>query len=193
MSKQTGYTWQPWGQTIRVVGPDGFLCVINPSGDADAGVPCRKDRDTAELIVAALNTYNPQVPQWAPDGMLLDQYGQYLAEWPEADSDGTIRIRDEHGNSVEVLRRTDEGADGARWRELRNLMPDDALYFQPDEAGDPDSPASSIRSYEVYRNYENASRAHPGCDILAFTGCDIEQPKFLDVENPKLFWNTEEE
>jgi len=129
-----------------------------------------------------------------PDGINLDVEGRLLAEWPDATLDATIRVKDEHGNTVELVSRTDEGGDGARWEELRDLMPDDALYFQPDEAGDPDcgTSASSINSYDVYRNFDNAQKAHPDCEILAFTMSEIEEPKFLDVPNPKLHWNKPE-
>jgi len=129
-----------------------------------------------------------------PDGVNLDVEGRFLAEWPEADPEGTIRVKDEHGNTVETVSRTDEGVDGARWKELRDLMPDDALYFQPEDAGDPDcgTSAATIKSFQVYRDYENAEKAHPDCEILGFGMQEIEQPKFLDVKEPKLHWNEPE-
>lgn len=127
-----------------------------------------------------------------PDGINLDVEGRLLAEWP--DTEGTIRVKDEHGNTTELLNRTDEGTDEARWKELRDLMPDDALYFQPDGAGDPDcgTSAANIMSYQVYRDYENAEKAHPDCEILGFVMDEIEGPKFLDVKEPKLHWNKPE-
>lgn len=129
-----------------------------------------------------------------PDGINLDVEGRLLAEWPDADEDGTIRVKDEHGNTVECAKRTDEGVGRARWEELRDLMPDDALYFQPEEAGDPDcgTSAANIKSYDVYRNFDNAQKAHPDCEILAYTMSEIEEPKFLDVKEPKLHWNKPE-
>lgn len=131
---------------------------------------------------------------WQPDGVNLDVEGCLLAEWPDADEEAAIRVKDEHGNTVECAKRTDEGVGGARWKELRDLMPDDAIYFQPEDAGDSDcgTTAANINSYDVYREYENAVKAHPDCEILAYVQAEIEEPKFLDVQNPKLFWNKPE-
>jgi hypothetical protein len=148
---------------------------------------CRKH---AEKFAEIFDEY---LSPWEPDGVPLDADGRLLAQWPDTDADATIRVKDEHGNNVEIVRRT-EGADLARWNELRALMPDDALYFQPDEAGDPEcgTTAATLNSFDVYRDFENAEAAHPDCEILAYSGADIEEPTFLDVEQPKLFWNKAE-
>ena len=70
-------------------------------------------------------------------------------------------------------------------RKGRDLMPDDALYLQPDGAGDQEcgTSAATLNSFDVYRSFENAQKAHSECEIFAFSGADIEEPRFLDVEN----------
>lgn len=146
---------------------------------------CRKHAETFADI------FDEYLSPWEPEGVPLDADGRLIAEWPDTDADATIRVKDEHGNTVEIVRRTEKGAEGARWKELRALMPDDALYFQPDKAGDPDcgTSAATLNSFDVYRDLENAQTAHPDCEIVAYTGADIEEPTFLDVVQPKLFWN----
>lgn len=99
-----------------------------------------------------------------------------VVKFPDTDADCTIRIVDEHGNTVDVIRMGDPD-----WQELRNLFPDDALYFQPEDAGED---GSTINSFHVYRDHENAVQAHPDGDIQAYSFADIEKPVFLDVDNP---------
>jgi len=99
--------------------------------------------------------------------------GGYIA-YP--DEDGVIRRKDKDGNTEEVRYHTEDD-----WAEWRDLFPDDALYFQPEDAGDD---GSTIKSFDVYRHLENAEKAHPDVEILVYTFCDIEKPRFLDVENP---------
>lgn len=73
----------------------------------------------------------------------------------------------------------------SRWKELREFLPDDAVYFQPEGAGEDNSgSAADIASYEVYRDFETAQGNHPDCRILAYTKCQIGDPVFLDVETP---------
>jgi hypothetical protein len=97
------------------------------------------------------------------------------------DDEGTIRRRDVHGNCEEVRHMDDED-----WQEWRDLFADDALYFQPEDAGDHDAgtSAATITSYQVYRDFANAKKAHPDCEIGGFIWDEIEKPTFLDVENP---------
>lgn len=97
------------------------------------------------------------------------------------DNNGDIRRIDSNGNTEEV-----RGIGDPDWKEWRDLFPDDALYFQPEGAGDPDcgTSAASINSFDVYRIRENAEQAHSDCEILGFTFTDIEKPVFLDVEKP---------
>lgn len=123
-----------------------------------------------------------------PEGIFLKDLS--FAEWPTFD--GKICIRDNRGNTKRTISR--DGEDAARWKEIRDLMPDDALYFQPDEAGDPDcgTSAATIKSFDVYRDYENAKKAHPDCEIMTFIMYDIEDPRFLDVKEPKLAWNNQD-
>ena len=103
-------------------------------------------------------------------------------EFPDVDCEGTIRRRDKDGNCEEVRRIEDTD-----YEEWRDLFPDDQLYFQPEGAGDHiqhAGTASKINSYQVYRNLGNALKAHPDCEIEAFTGDDIGKPNFLDVGKP---------
>ena len=100
--------------------------------------------------------------------------GGYIA-FP--DSDGDIRRYDSHGNCEDVKNPGDDG-----YEEWRDLFADDALYYQPEGAGDE---GSSIKSYQVYRHLANARAAHPNDDILSFNNDDVQQPKFLDLSNPE--------
>lgn len=104
--------------------------------------------------------------------------GGYIA-FP--DTDGTIRRRDSNGNCEDVRNPGDDD-----YNDWRDLFPDDALYYQPDKAGDVGcgTSAEEIRSFQVYRNRGTAEKAHPDCHILTFANDDIQQPKFLDVHNP---------
>lgn len=143
-------------------------------------------------------TIMDQKSMWTEDGVLLDLEGKMRADWPNCDNDScVIVVKNEHGDMVEQVSRDDFGVDGARWQELRDLMPDDALYFQPDHAGDDDweTSAADIKSYDVYRDYQNAVDNHPDCEILIFCGEDIQNPRFLDIKqrSPKLFWNDDED
>jgi hypothetical protein len=145
-------------------------------------------RSHAEKFATLFDDY---LSPWESHGMPLDADGRLFVEWPDGD---TIRVKDEHGNTVEVVEAFDDPVEKARWKELRDLMPDDALYYQPDRAGDPDcgTTAASISSFQVYRNFENAVAAHPDCEILIYNRDDIAEPAFIDVENPKLFWSKAE-
>lgn len=131
-----------------------------------------------------------------PDGVYLDE--TRFANWPDTDGSNTIRVQDEHGDAVErVDRDSNDPVEQARWQELRDLMPDDALYFQPEGAGDVDDDevpedVRQLPSYAVYRNYDNAAKAHPNSEILGYQFAEIEEPKFMDVETPTLYWNEEE-
>jgi hypothetical protein len=95
------------------------------------------------------------------------------------DGNGDIRRIDDDGNSVEVRGVGDPG-----WDEWRDLFPDAALYFRPEGSGHPEcgTSAAGISSFDVYRNRENAERAHPDCEIQGCTFSGIEKPVFLDVE-----------
>lgn len=149
---------------------------------------CRKHAEEFANSFTEAGYFSP----WLPEGVDLDADGRLQLQWP--DSDGEMRVLDEHGNTVELVRMYDEDPiEQVRWQELRDLLPDDALYFQPENAGDDgETSAADIKSFQVYRNRENAEKAHPDCDILAYTGAEIEEPTFLDVPNPKLFWNKPE-
>lgn len=126
---------------------------------------------------------------WQTDG--FDLSDEYFCLWP--DNSGTIRVIDSDGNKAQILEMDNE-EDAPRWKELRDMMPDDALYFQPEGAGDEDAgTASKIKSYEVYRDRANCEKAHPDCETLAFCWDDIEEPKFLDVPNPVLFGGESDE
>ena len=98
------------------------------------------------------------------------------------DDNGDIRRIDDNGNTEEV-----RGIGDSDWDEWRDLFPDDALYFQPEDAGAPDcgTTAANINSFDVYRNRAKAEEAYPDCEILGFTFDDIEKPVFVDVEEPK--------
>ena len=100
------------------------------------------------------------------------------------DDDGDIRRIDSHGNSDEVRSIGDPG-----WDEWRDLFPDDALYFQPEGAGDPNcgTSAATINACDVYRSRQNAETAHPDCEIFTYTVDHfhrVKQPVFLDVDVP---------
>jgi hypothetical protein len=100
--------------------------------------------------------------------------GGYIA-FP--DSDGDIRRYDSQGHCEDIKNPGDDG-----YEEWRDLFADDALYYQPEGAGDE---GSDIKSYQVYRHLTNARAAHPNDDILSFNDADIQQPKFLDLSNPE--------
>jgi len=131
-----------------------------------------------------------------PEGVYVTD--TLFANWPDTDGGFRIRVLDEHGNSVEVLDMIyGDPVEQARWKEVRDLMPDDALYFQPEGAGDHDDddvPESvrKMNSYEVYRDYDNCLAAHPEGDIMGFQFAEIENPTFLDVDEPDLYWNEDE-
>lgn len=132
-----------------------------------------------------------------PEGVYLNE--SLFANWPDTDGSNTIRVQDEHGSTVErVDRDSADPVEQARWNELRDLMPDDALYFQPEGAGDHDDDTlpESVRqlaSYQVYRSHEAAVAAHPEAEITGYQFAEIENPKFLDVAEPKLYWNEDED
>ena len=130
------------------------------------------------MIVAASNYGDVGMKHISEFGVELSD-GGYIA-FPDVDCEGAIRRRDKDGNWEEVRRIGDTDYD-----EWRDLFPDDQLYFQPENAGDPDAgTASKVNSYQVYRHLENATKEHPDCEIEAFSGDDIRKPNFLDVENP---------
>lgn len=131
------------------------------------------DVHAAKFVDAMFGEYLKEVESPFSDvGVELDD-GGYIS-FP--DSDGTIRYRDSNGNCEDVRNPGDDGYD-----EWRDLFPDDAVYFQPEGAGDD---GSTIKSHEVYRHLDNLIKAHPDEFILTFNDDDIEKPKFLDIENP---------
>lgn len=156
---------------------DSFVEGVKHTGELGTGPDL--DKLAEEIVDTEFSDY---LSPYSDEGLEFDD-GSVL-QWP--DEDGTIRLIDGFGNTVEVWHEGDDG-----WNEQRDRFPDDALYFQPDRAGDPegDTSATKIKSFEVYRNYANAQAAHPDCEILGFIGQDIQNPHFLDVEKPKLFWN----
>ena len=145
---------------------------------------CEETRAIAEKIVddAWKDYFADAESPFSDMGCELND-GGYIS-FPE--SNGDIDRRDQYGDRMES-RSMDEGE---HWKEWRDLFTDDALYFQPEEAGDPDceTSAAKIKSFDVYRNRENAEKAHPDCEIEGFTFCDIEKPRFLDVENPTYYY-----
>jgi hypothetical protein len=114
-----------------------------------------------------------------------------VAKWPHLEFPFTIEVVNEIGECVESVSINGAGADSARWNEIRDMMPDDALYFQPEKAGEKkaNTTARNIQSFNVYRHFENAKKAHGDCIIRAFSECHIRQPVFLDEQNPTFYWN----
>lgn len=138
-----------------------------------------------------------EFPGLTSEGYECDDGGVY--EWP--DENGTIRYRDRHGNVEAVYEMPEEfnpkNQEHVEWKKLRDTFPDDALYFQPEGAGDHDDddlPKSvrKIKSFDVYRDYETAVKAHPKGNIRGHRGSDIENMRFLDVKEPSLYFNDDE-
>lgn len=114
-----------------------------------------------------------------------------MAKWPQCAFPFTIEVVNEIGECVESVDINGTGANSARWNEIRDMMPDDTLYFQPEKAGEKktNTTARNIQAFNVYRRFENAKKAHSDCIIQAFSGCGIRQPVFLDEVNPTFYWN----
>lgn len=103
-----------------------------------------------------------------------------VIEPPSAPDMGIIRRKNTRGVLEEIREPGDDN-----YEEWRKLFADDALYYQPEGAGDDcGTSAATIASCQVYRDWETAFHRHEDCDILPFTWDDIEKPIFLDVENP---------
>jgi hypothetical protein len=130
-------------------------------------------RPLAEIFVDKM--FDQYLLPYSDVGYEIEDNGGYYS-WPE--EDGTIRLYDDGGDRRDVIKI----GDGA-WGEIRDLFPDDALYYQPE-----DTTVADIPSFLVYRNRANAEKAHPDCEIIAFTGDDIQAPKFADVEEPTRFF-----
>jgi hypothetical protein len=151
--------------------------------------PPQTHPDTTPFAEALVNAIFPAayLRGWKDDG--FDLTDSLYCNWP--DDAGTIVVLDEYGNTVESVEESGSPDQYARWKQLRDLMPADAAYYQPSNAGDHDAgtSAANIKSYEVYCTREAAKAAHPDCNIDLYTRADIEGPKFLDVADPVLFFN----
>lgn len=126
-----------------------LVCEVEPSANFDnSGFPIERigheiaqNPDPGELGILYFHARGVEP---LPTRGTVELDGVYIsdtlfAEWPDTDGGNTIRVKDEHGNTVErVDRDSDDPVEQARWNELRDLMPDDAFYFQPEGACDPD-------------------------------------------------------
>lgn len=133
-------------------------------------------------------------PECFDDGLLCSDIG--MIKWPDTSDVEHCKIKvfsDFAMQNSELLETVSMKDNLSRWQELRDLMPDDAVYFQPIGAGDDNTgtSASNIKSYHVYRDYAAAEAAHPDCTLIAYQGAEIENPKFLGLDRePVLFWNS---
>lgn len=56
------WTFRAWGTTVEIRSAGwGGIAWVNPRGDSDKGIPSREDRDTAALIVRAVNAHESLV------------------------------------------------------------------------------------------------------------------------------------
>ncbi len=106
-------------------------------------------------------------------------HGDDFIYWPELEFPHYMIAFEKKDQQRELISfKTDK----TRWLELRKLMPDLAIYFQPDGAGDHDAgTASKIHSYDVYRSRDVAVKQHPDREILVFAGHEIEEPHFIGM------------
>jgi hypothetical protein len=152
---------------IKQLGPGGWTV-----GDAYTNYPdCRKH---AEAFVD--ECFAEYLSPFSDRGYERDDGSVVL--FPEVTLKGTICIVDDTGSTVDRVHIGDPD-----WKELRDLFPDDQLYFQPDKAGDPECPTNAkfINSYDVWRFLDKCHYHYGSGKILAFTGDDIEKPTFKDA------------
>lgn len=67
-TRHTPTPWEyiPWGQVIEIrqkpaEGSEGGIAMLNANGNSNAGIPSRRDRANAELIVQAVNNHEALV------------------------------------------------------------------------------------------------------------------------------------
>jgi len=128
-------------------------------------------------------------PLWTPQGLIWGE--KLIALWPETGTLETcaISVVDADGKEVDRLYHL-AGWNQDLWKKIREQMPDDALYFQPEGAGKPScGTASKIKENEVYRFLENAQANHLDRFVLPFAKDQIKKMKFLDLTHPKLFFS----